>query len=115
VSGAAPTATGGTIVDGRYVLTTRVDYYTTGSCQMAAPDMVDWVICGSQWETASVGTGDDYNLDFNATVQAPNLTLEQTCSTAGSMEHWAYDATPTSLVFYVPQGNGTLVDTFAKQ
>jgi hypothetical protein len=112
-SGTAPTASGGTIADGRYVMTSTKFYGSSGACPTDS-EAIDWVVCGTQWETVSSGNNADYNLNFTATVQSPNLTLDQTC-TSTATANWTYDATSTSLVFYIPIGNTVRVDTFAKQ
>lgn len=111
----APTATGGTIHDGRYVLTSTKFYVSGQACPPLTSGKIDWVICGSSWETAQ-DYGSEFGLDFDANVQSPNLTLDQTCATNGTIANWTYDATPTTLVFYIPMGNtGTHVDTFTRQ
>lgn len=113
-TGTAPTPTGGTIADGHYVLTATAYYGDdSGLCQTPVPK-TDWLLCGTQWETAA-GGNNGYNMNFTATVTSADVQLDRTCGGALSVK-WQYDATPTTLTFYIPRGSGaTQVDSFTKQ
>ena len=110
-----PTAVGGNILDGHYVLT-AVDYYNFGggTCPMET-EKIDWVICGTQWETVqAVGMSTSH---FNVTtlVQSPKLTLTITCPPNVNPSNWTYDVTMSGIVFYLPGPNGsTRASTYTK-
>ncbi len=80
VAGEAPTAQGGSISDGTYVLQSVVLY---GGCPAEGTFITTWSICGSAWqvaETASSEAGSStLRVDFTADVGATSVTLTPTC------------------------------------
>jgi hypothetical protein len=77
VAGEPPTAHGGTVEDGTYVLTSVTIYAgcPDGGREQAI-DRGTWVICGDQWETVQEGTpvGTTSNQNFTITASGSSLT-----------------------------------------
>lgn len=118
-----PTPTGGTIVDGTYVLTASAFYGTP--CPAPEQDRDVWLVCGTVWQTAqehTMGTGAPmlYSFDANVTpAGGADLSLEFTCG-AGMVETitFQYSATPTTLTLWVSGTDSTdmgRVDTYTRQ
>ena len=96
-SAAIPTAQGGTIVDGTYVLASATYY---GSPCPTEQDRIKWLICGSSWQavldvSTNVPTTNAY--DFNVVESGTSLTIQLTCHGPGAQTAIKYSATPTSL------------------
>jgi hypothetical protein len=112
-AGSAPTATGGTIPDGHYVLT-KLEFYNVSVCP-TDQEKIDWVICGSAWETVQSSTGSPAANHVNATVTASGntLSLARTCPNAGNSS-FTYDVPAGGLVIYLPQLGGVRAGTYTK-
>jgi hypothetical protein len=123
LGGTIPTPIGGTIVDGKYVLTSSV--YYGNPCKPPENDRDIWYICGTVWQavqenTPGTGTAVTYWYDANVTPTGPaSLSLQITCGTPTiTTIMFQYDATPTTLTLYVGGGTGPgtgRVDTYTKQ
>ena len=103
-----PTPSGGTIVDGSYMLQAEVFY--GASCPPAEQDRNTWLICGSTWQTVQEltpqgGPVQTHWYNFNVTHSGANLTLNGVCG-FNSTAPIQYDATPTTLTLYVGGGTG---------
>ena len=114
--GMPPQPSGGTILDGRYVLD-QLDYYgDPGQCPVS-PERIVWQICGSSW--ATVQEHDLSTNYYSATVMqsagAPtSLTLDVSCPQAQSVMD-GYIATPTSLTLFITFGtNAVRLDRFKR-
>ena len=123
ISATIPTATGGTIVNGTYLLTASAFYGTP--CPTPENDRDTWLVCGTTWQTAqehTMGTGMPTLdiLDANVTpMGGPNLSLQFACGLPTiETVTFEYTATPTTLILFV--GGGTAagmgrVDTYTLQ
>jgi len=116
-----PTASGGTILDGTYVLTSTTFYGTPCAPEQ---DRDTWLICGSTWQTAQehTMTGSPTTIDtYNANAMSAGTTLQLTvlCGLPSMMTlNYPYDATPTSLTLYTGGGADPMsgrVDIFTRQ
>jgi hypothetical protein len=121
-SGEPPTAHGGTVPDGVYVLQSITFY---GGC----PDIptntgwVTWIVCGNAWVTEDVFPGADggpnvrhYNVQ--QTPSGSTLMGIVACDPTGAMPYahtWQYDVTPGGYSLMFPNGSAYQVDTFLKQ
>lgn len=115
-----PTASGGTVVDGTYVLTSSTYY---GTLCTPTQDRDTWLICGSTWQTTQEHGGggapvvDSYNL--NVVPNGTNLELTVLCGLSQmTMLTYPYDATPTSLTLYAGGGSTSdsgRVDVFTRK
>ncbi len=119
-SASPPTATGGVVTDGHYVLTSQTFYgWTSSGCPQ--PEAIDWLICGSQWEFASLqtiggdsgGGGTGYG-NYDVTEGATTLTFDETCVGSSTFAK-SYTATGATLTIYTPQTTSIIeVDTFTR-
>ena len=115
-----PVPTGGTIVDGTYVLASET--YYGSPCLSPEQDRNTWLVCGSTWQTVQeytpqggTATLNTYNL--NVTGNGTTLQLQGLCGFTQTAT-FQYDATPTTLTLYV--GGGTMpgqgrVDLYTRQ
>jgi hypothetical protein len=111
--GGPPTAVGGKIADGHYVLT-GIDYYNFNTTCPTELEKIDWVICGNQWETVQVSGNNTSHDNITANVMSPKLALSVTCPNMQTV-NWTYDVTMSGLVFYLPAQNGsTRASTYTK-
>jgi hypothetical protein len=118
VSATPPTAVGGPIYNGRYVLT-AIQYYNYPLACPTEVQKIDWSICGTAWETVQVsGAQAASHLNATVTSASPALSIQLTCS-GSSTSNWHYDATSTGIVFYLPSqgldgGAGARADTYIR-
>jgi hypothetical protein len=116
INATAPAPKGGTIADGIYVLTSSVSYGAT--CPMPEQDRDTWLLCGTNWQTAqehTMGTDPPQATSYDLVVTpagASQVALQITCGGGLSSFTFGYDATPTTLTFYVGGGR---VDTYTRQ
>jgi hypothetical protein len=123
ISATIPTAEGGTIVNGTYLLTASAFYGTP--CPTPENDRDTWLVCGTTWQTAqeyTVGTTmPTLNfLDANVTpMGGPNLSLQFACGLPMiETVTFQYTATPTTLILFVGGGMSAgmgRVDTYTLQ
>src|SRR5262249_39076718 len=111
IQGSPPTSIGGNIPHGHYVLT-KVDYYNYVG-PSPAPEKMDWVICGSQWETIQTIGMQVQHINATGMTQGNKLTLNLTCGGQGPV-NWTYDVPQGGLVFYIPVNNSVRVSTYVK-
>ncbi len=111
-----PTAIGGAIVDGTYVLRSATYF---GTCPFASPERITWAICGTSWQTTQERQGATtatFNLDATVMASKTTLQIQLTCGMPGAAPlSYGYDATPTGMSIYVPIGGGVRVDTFDRR
>jgi hypothetical protein len=111
-NGTSPSATGGTVTDGTYVLTSY-EIYPPGSANVPRQRRMTLGIAGTQLDLVSE-TSDAPGVTLNAsgtfTTNGINATIAYSCGAAGSFP-LAYSATGTSLVLI----DGFNVETFARQ
>jgi hypothetical protein len=112
-SGLPPTATGGTIVDGTYALTTGVIY---GNYNGPSPHVrVAIQITGSTVQIVDDSAATTKTTTATFMAAGTGITATDTCPDANVVNE-AYTATSTSLVVEVSIANGaTFVETFTKQ
>jgi len=96
-TGAAPTPTGGTIVDGTYALT-RYDVYPPASPSLS-PYRATYRITGNQVEVASGGGTIISNLNYTATTTGASWNLTGTCPVSPQTSI-PYTATATTLLVF---------------
>jgi len=114
VSGSAPMAMGGTIPDGRYVLTKGEYYNYPGPCPNEM-ERIDWAICGDEWSTVQDRGVMTQHLNFHVTSQGNQLSMTTECPTMAGGNTWTYDVLPNGLVFYIPSlGNSIFVARYMK-
>ena len=111
-AGAPPVASGGTILDGTYVLTGTVLF---GAC--ALPDLSETLVI-SQGTVASLATSADGTVTRKSlTYQIPQpgtlLVETQTCPSR-LVANIQYSATPTTLTIYLSNALTTRVSTFTR-
>jgi hypothetical protein len=117
-----PTATGGVVEDGTYVLQS-LTYY--GHDCPPSPDIerITWVVCGTQWELVEDIVAPDggiqiVRLDLTRTSQGSMLSSNITCRPGTSQPTMAdpqsYSAMPGRYSVQIKGPNGTRVDTFTK-
>ncbi len=127
ISGAPPTATGGKVEDGHYVLTRRGDY----GCSGIGPgsQRIDGVIevCGSSWakfgsvvtpeSDSESGETESSTSCENATVTASGAELSWVSETYGdgSPEKLSFISENGRLVLYWNQGSSTRFEVYEKQ
>lgn len=112
--GGPPTAVGGSIADGHYVLT-GVDYYNFNTTCPQETEKIDWVICGNQWETVQAVGNNTSHFNVTALVQSPKLTLTVTCPPNVNPSNWSFDVKMNTLIFYLPgPNNSTRATTYTK-
>lgn len=117
-----PAPTGGTILDGTYVMTSATYYGDGAACPAAEVDNTMWLVCGTSWQTAQISavTGQTpYTLVANATVvpSANTLAITLTCGTTVAPVTFGYDASGNTLRLHINGATATAgrVDTFERQ
>lgn len=100
-----PSPSGGTIVDGTYVLASS-RYY--GGCPTTELDRIVWNVCSSSWATVQEVTMSNgvqvKTIDATADVNPSNATvgLTLTCAPNATPDaRFGYDATPVRLTLYI--------------
>jgi hypothetical protein len=117
-----PTAQGGAIEDGTYVLD-ALTYYA-GVCP-SAPDIerITWAVCGQQWEAVEDSTISDGGIHTNrlnlarvsqGNTLSSNLTCVPGITQPTMAAAQAYTASPGHFAVHVPSGMGVRVDSFRK-
>jgi hypothetical protein len=120
-SAQVPAPTGGTIVDGVYVMTSSTYYAGGGACQSPEVDGVTWLVCGTSWQIAQAVTQGGLPAQIlvaNATVipTGSNLDITLTCGAPSNTFTFGYDATPTTLRLHTGGTAATgRIDTFTRQ
>jgi hypothetical protein len=118
VPSAPPAATGGTIVDGTYILTSFSIF--TGQGGSSAPtghwEQQEIVLSGNGPVMQSANLTDSYptwlHENFSFAPAGTNINVAQTCPTAGPPTAYPYSASPTFLQIFV-QSNA--LTTYGKQ
>ena len=129
VTGTMPVGTGGTIVDGTYVLTS-VTYYNVSSCGTMVPGSETIAISGGCIQYVLGGdSGFTGTASVSFAVQGNNITSMLTCADYlnldGGLTHLdvptkTFTATPTTYTLFTPNSaagnsNPDRVDVFTKQ
>lgn len=119
-TGTAPTAAGGPIADGTY-LVTRVDVYPP-SIPTSGTSKGTYQITGDQVEIVSAYSPTSpsviTNSNYSASTDGTTWTLTRTCPLPAVVDPESYTATPTTILFIVSPatpGAGTYVQTLTKQ
>jgi hypothetical protein len=106
----APTPSGGTIVDGDYVLVASTFYL--GCPYPGEDDRISWHLCGASWSTVQEetysGATTVKSIHVTSQVQGTSAQLVPDCPAGLPPETFGYDATPDSLTFYVGVYGGPL-------
>jgi hypothetical protein len=117
-----PVPTGGTILDGTYVMTSATYYADGAACPAPEVDNTMWLVCGTSWQTAQISavTGQTpYTLVANATVVPSGNTLgiTLTCGSTAAPITFGYDASGNTLRLHIngPTATAGRVDTFERQ
>ena len=110
--GPAPTMTGGTIVDGAYVLTKMVQYNGENG-NTPHKDMIFFSAGQGQALGAKDGVGADMAAFFTYATSGNMITLTLTCGASG-VAHTTYTATATEFTMVNPD-DANEVHTYAKQ
>jgi len=77
-------------------------------------EKIDWLVCGSEWETIQVVGNGTQHLNAMAMTNGKQLTLQITCPNP-TMQNWTYDVPNGGLIFYIPSaGNSIRVSTYTK-
>jgi hypothetical protein len=111
-----PVPSGGTIVDGTYLLQSETFYGSP--CSTPEQNRNTWLVCGSTWQTVQEhtpqgGSPQLSTFDLNVTHTGTNLQLQVLCGLPQMMTlNFPYDATPTTLTLYV---SSQQVDVYALQ
>ena len=113
--GPAPTAKGGTIADGLYVLD-QLDFYGDANSCPKAQERIVWDICGNKWSSVQeFGMGAVYyNVDVSPGAVPAQLTLDLRCPTNTTVQD-RYDAAKDSLTLYININGGVRLDRFKRQ
>jgi hypothetical protein len=105
----APTAAGGTVVDGTYTLT-ALEWYMGDPLEQLPPTTSTTLVVsggGAVWQTAGtdVDTG-VFTVNYAATYDGDKITLDETCPGADTEIDETFTATPTTI---------TLLDTYESE
>jgi len=114
-NGPAPTAMGGTIRDGLYVLD-QLDFYGDSNSCPKESERIVWTICGQNWSSVQDSGGGSvyYNVDAKVGAVPGSITLNLQCpSTTTVLDH--YDASNNSLTLYININGGIRLDRFKRQ
>jgi hypothetical protein len=119
-SATAPTAGGGSLTDGTYVLESSTYY---GGSQASETFQTTWVICGSHWDVAEnfiTADGGESSLAVNylATVQGSSVTLNPTCSSIAGNDTAmtrSFTVSGDQLTFIQSISGLTLVGSYVRQ
>jgi hypothetical protein len=119
-----PAPTGGTILDGTYIMTSAMYYAAGGGCPTPEVDGVTWLICGTSWQIAQTVTlsgQTPQTLVANATAipSGSDLAITLTCTSPSQTIPpftFAYDASGATLRLHTGGTASTgRVDTFTRQ
>lgn len=110
-AGAPPTAQGGTLVDGTYVLT-KLEIY--GAAPGSGTRQITFAAAGGKVQVAVKSASGVDRSNFDVTFNGSALTSKETCP--GSNEYtYAYTATANELKELIAVGAATEVSTYLKQ
>jgi hypothetical protein len=109
VDATAPTAAGGTVVDGTYTLT-ALDWYMGDQLEQLPPTTSTTLVVsggGTVWQTAGtdVDTG-AFTVNYAALFDGDMITLNETCPNADTEIDETFTATPTTI---------TLLDSYESE
>lgn len=113
--GPPPTAKGGTIKDGVYVLD-QLDFYGDPNSCPKEQERIVWDICGTAWSSVQdFGNGAVYyNVTASPSAVPGQITLDLKCPSLTTVQD-RYDAASDSLTLYISINGGTRLDRFKRQ
>ena len=120
--GSPPAATGGTIADGTYYLTSYTIYgagSVGGGFVANQATSVTLVVAGASWTQVQVysieNTVSTVSTNLTAAVSGTAIALTPSCPQGAPATNGTYDATATAIQLVTSTGGFTLSETFAKQ